>query len=135
MSETEKNYDPAKRAKFSELKTEWAKLKKESSASDSERVTAKARINAIQKELSLEVTDFNAPKPQKTNSASYSSGSPQRSNEARFTEVKAFHDTAGKLANDILDSFYANNGMSPEPKERMIAWEGLLKSFAIVWSR
>ena len=133
MSETEKNYDPAKKAKFSELKTEWAKLKKESSASDSERATAKQRINAIQRELSLEVTDFNAPK--KTNTASVSSGSPQRTNEARFTEVKAFHDTAGKLANDILDSFYANNGMTPEPKERMIAWEGLLKSFAIVWSR
>lgn len=134
MSETEKNYDPAKKAKFSELKTEWAKLKKESSASDSERAVAKQRINAIQRELSLEVTDFNAPKG-KQQSSFNSSGSPQRTNEARFTEVKAFHDTAGKLANDILDSFYANNGMAPEPKERLIAWEGLLKSFAIVWCR
>ena len=122
MSEN-KQYDPAKKAKFSELKTEWAKLKKESSATDSERVTAKARINAIQKELELEVTDFNAPKG-KQQSAS-SSSSPERSNEARLTEVKVFHDTAGKLANDILDSFYANNRLNPEPKEKLIAWEGL----------
>ena len=130
---TEKKYDPAKKAKFSELKQEWAKLKKESNATDSERVEAKGRINAIQKELELEVTDFNAPKG-KQQSAS-SSGSPERSNEARLMEVKAFHDTAGKLANDILDGFYANNGITPEAKEKLIAWEGLLKSFAIVWSR
>jgi hypothetical protein len=141
MSET-KNYDPKTKAKYSELKSEWAKLRKESNSSDTDRVEAKKRINAIQTELSLEITDFNAPKGKSAKSASSSVGQASlmevkgdRSNEARLAEVKSFHDTAGQLANDILAGYYANNSMTPDPKERLIAWEGLLKSFAIVWSR
>lgn len=142
MSE-QKNYDPKTKAKYSELKSEWAKLRKESNSSDADREEAKKRINAIQTELSLEVTDFNAPKGKSAKSASSSVGQSsipsgimgERSNEARLAEVKSFHDTAGKLADDILTGYYANNSMTPDPKERLIAWEGLLKSFAIVWSR
>lgn len=120
-----------RKAKFGELKKEWAKLKKESNASDGEKSSAMDKINAIQKELNLEITAWTNKPKSKTSAKTTSS----MEGVGRAANVKAFYDEAGKFAFDVLEAYYANNQMDPDPKEKLIAWEGLLKCFAQVWSR
>ena len=123
--------EPDRKAKFGELKKEWAKLKKESNASDGEKASAMDKINAIQKELNLEITAWTNKPNSKTSSTTIS----PMAGIGKLENVKAFYDEAGKFAFDVLEAYYANNQMDPDPKEKLIAWEGLLKCFAQVWSR
>jgi len=122
-----------RKAKFGELKKEWAKLKKESKASDKERNEAMVRINAIQREMNLDITTFKEIKYSPKSSQTKMSSS-EISGGDKLVGVKAFYDEAGKFAFDVLEAYYANNMMDPDPKEKLIAWEGLLKCFAQVWS-
>ena len=122
--------EPDRKAKFGELKKEWAKLKKESNASEDEKASAMERINAIQKEMNLDITTWTNKPKSKTSSKTTSA----MAGIGQMENVKAFYDEAGKFAFDVLEAYFANNQMDPDPKEKLIAWEGLLKCFAQVWS-
>ena len=122
--------EPDRKAKFGELKKEWAKLKKESNASDEEKASAMEKINSIQKEMNLDITTWTNKPKSKTSTKTTS----PMEGVGKVVNVKAFYDEAGKFAFDVLEAYYANNQMDPDPKEKLIAWEGLLKCFAQVWS-
>ena len=135
----EVNVDPDKRIKFSELKFEWSKLKRESNSTDSEKQQAKLRIQEIQKQLGLKVTDFESNNSHTKKSTVNTFGNKtldvDYQKTDRFDSVEQFTKSVGKYAFDILDTYYQENDMYPNAKEKLIAWEGLLKTFAIVWNK
>jgi hypothetical protein len=132
------NVDPDKSIRFSELKFEWSKLKRGSNATDSEKEQAKLRIQQIQKQLGLVVSNFeNNSHGKKATVNTFGNKTLDKDYQKtdRFENVEQFTKSVGKYAFDILDTYYQENDMYPNAKEKLIAWEGLLKTFAIVWNK